>query len=488
MTGNSRAGGQHAAGAKVEDHHRTKGLLRLTMACSERCTFCNVPVEQLGGPDPTEAELDQQLATFVDSGQRTLTISGGEPTLRKQALLELIARARSRGIEFVELQTTAARIDRELAAALARAGLTSAFVPLLSQEARIHDELMGRPGAFAEGLEGIDALIDAGVQVTLNVVLTRPTQSSVVPIVELVAERLTAVRSISLSAVQPHGRAATQLELLPDYAELGPEVRRAQLVAKRLGIELLNPYCGLPLCVGWEGDRERCVEALEAEQLRGRASASVPGLVNRGDKLQGAPCRTCAWRTRCGGAWRAYWTVRGGRGLCPIDRRVEPWEEGAWTASAQTVVECSDMPTDAALESIGRAATPTVWLRCKRLEPGDGARLVAAGCTDLALHLEASAWCEAAATQHELRSLAERNRSLPPQAVLRTLLVLEPRGTFESRYRALQAAASVGVETVRVQAPARSRPRFERFVAAARRELYDLDLSLAIVGDKAGGS
>ena len=31
--------------ADAEESHRTKGLLRLTMACNERCPFCNVPVE-----------------------------------------------------------------------------------------------------------------------------------------------------------------------------------------------------------------------------------------------------------------------------------------------------------------------------------------------------------------------------------------------------------------------------------------------------------
>ena len=31
--------------AATEQSHRTKGLLRLTMACNEQCPFCNVPAE-----------------------------------------------------------------------------------------------------------------------------------------------------------------------------------------------------------------------------------------------------------------------------------------------------------------------------------------------------------------------------------------------------------------------------------------------------------
>ena len=46
--------------------------------------------------------------------------------------------------------------------------------------------------------------------------------------VDFVAARLPRVRSISLSAVQPHGRAADNLELLPDYDVLAPVVRKAR--------------------------------------------------------------------------------------------------------------------------------------------------------------------------------------------------------------------------------------------------------------------
>ena len=39
--------------AHAEDSHRTKGLLRLTMACNERCPFCNVPAEDYARPTPS---------------------------------------------------------------------------------------------------------------------------------------------------------------------------------------------------------------------------------------------------------------------------------------------------------------------------------------------------------------------------------------------------------------------------------------------------
>ncbi|MCK6519023.1 radical SAM protein [Myxococcota bacterium] len=118
--------------AQAEESHLTKGLVRLTMVCNERCPFCNVPAEEYPAAPTPEAVIDGQIAALLAEGGRTLTISGGEPTLLRRRLLDSIRRARAAGLPLVELQTNAILITPDYAAALAEAGLTSAFVSLLS--------------------------------------------------------------------------------------------------------------------------------------------------------------------------------------------------------------------------------------------------------------------------------------------------------------------------------------------------------------------
>lgn len=374
---------------QAEESHRTKGLLRLTMACNERCPFCNVPAEDYPRPTPTEEEQNIELDDFIASGERTLTISGGEPTLLRRRLLSVIRRARGAGVPFVELQTNAVLIDEGYAAALAEAGLTSAFVSLLSHEPAHHDALAGLKGAFARCLRGIDALLGVGVRVALNPVTARRTQTLLPDYLRFVAARLPGVRSVSLSAVQPHGRARQHLsELLPDYDVLRDVVPEAQRVAAAAGIELLNPYCGLPLCVGWAADMARSVEAIEAE---GGGWRPLPGIENRDDKTQGPPCQACALRTRCGGAWRAVWTERGGAGLHPPLRRVAPWEPGAEAAPGQQIFRAPGRPTPAQLSAARASVQPTVWLVVGALTEDDVPLLMSSGCTDLCLCLQTAA-------------------------------------------------------------------------------------------------
>jgi MoaA/NifB/PqqE/SkfB family radical SAM enzyme len=436
----------------AETSHRTKGLLRLTMACNERCPFCNVPAEDYRPATPPQATIDADLDAFVASGERTLTISGGEPTLLRRRLLDLVAAARARGVPLVELQTNAVLLDPDYAGALADAGLTSAFVSLLSDQAPLHDHLAGLDGAFERCLAGIDALLDAGVRVTLNPVVARTTHDRVAAYVRFVADRLPRVRSISLSAVQPHGRAGrgqAAEALLPDYAVLAEQVPQAQAAAAVAGIELLNPYCGLPLCVGWADDPDRSVEAIEAE---GGGWRPLPGIENQGDKAHGAPCRRCAWRTRCGGAWRAYWSLRGGAGIAPPATLALPWDGPP--GPAQATIAAPGGPVASTWPALRAARAPTVLLHTDRLARGDALRLLQSGCTDLAVTLDPAgllrpdhaARAATARTLQQVRRLVGAMAAAPPARALRCWVRVEPQhATADEAAAAREWAAGLGL-------------------------------------------
>lgn len=470
----------------AEASDRTKGLLRLTMACNERCPFCNVPVEDHPAETRTSspAEVDAQLRAFVAAGEKTLTISGGEPTLLRARLVALVAEARHRGIEYVELQTNAVLIDEPYARELARAGLTSAFVSLLSHVPALHDELAGLEGAFERCLAGIDALVEHGVRVTLNPVIARTTQALVPEYVDFVAARLPAVESISLSAVQPHGRAAKNLDLLPDYAVLGPAVREARARAERHGIRLLNPYCGLPACVGWEEALDRSVEAIEAEQAHGATFGGVPGLDNRGDKRHGPPCLACALRTRCGGAWHAYWSHRAGSGIAaPIQRR-EPWDPDVDAAPGHLVVRASVVAEVG--DDLRCSRAPTRWLVLRELGPGDGARVLASGASDLALDGSARGLLARPASLRELRTIAAAQAGRPPQARLRIAARLLADAGHGGTYRAVRALAEAGADAIRLELPPdageHARARWSKVRDALALELPGLALRIGARG------
>jgi MoaA/NifB/PqqE/SkfB family radical SAM enzyme len=460
---------------RAESHHRTKGLLRLTMACNEKCPFCNVPVEDYARPTPPEEETLRELEEFIASGERTLTISGGEPTLYKKRLLPIVRRAREAGVPFVELQTNAVLIDETYARELADAGLTSAFVSLLSHRAELHDQLAGLDDAFEPCLRGIDALLAVGVTVTLNPVIAFSTQELVSDYVDFVATRLPGVKVISLSAVQPHGRARQALDLLPDYAVLSAEVPRARARATEHGITMVNPYCGLPLCVGWNDASDRAVEAIEAlEARRSGAAHRARGVENSGNKRHGEPCRRCAVRTRCGGAWHAYWEHREGSGIQAPLPRVEPFFPSASNSGQAVIAALSGL--DASHLAAARASdAPSVWAMVDRLRAGDAEALRLAGVTDLALVSDAPTLLHDRVTLNELALVESANSNAEPQAKLRVSVGLTKLGSFAIAYEVLGLLARARVEAVRLLV--KGDLRIEKFVSASRAEL-GLDISV----------
>ena len=367
-----------------EENHRTKSMIRITMACNERCPFCNVPMEDYDSSTLTPSELENQreIDRAVQNGEKTLVFSGGEPTLLKNRLLSLLRYSKEQGIQFMELQSNAIKIDISYAQKLKEAGVTSAFISFLSHIPEKHDALTGLENSFEPCVRGILALLEVGIPVTLNPVLTSLTQDELVNYIEYVHQKFPQIIYISLSAMQPHGRGKEDknIHLLPNYKNLKTIVKKAQQVAQKCGIELLNPYCGLPVCIGWTEAIDKCVESEEAKQ--GGWMERV-GIENRQDKSQGRPCVMCLYRNHCGGAWHAYWEKRGGEGIVAPKKIRLPWKRDR--DKEDVVYDIRDYESiDSCIEDIRTDRGLVRWLLLEHLQKSEVARVVSSACTDVA--------------------------------------------------------------------------------------------------------
>ena len=297
-----------AAGAAADMNRFSPNIprqvVRLGLACNEKCLFCKVP------PDSGEAAGPAHTLRAIKAAGRggRLSISGGEPTLCPQ-LARLIACAGKLGVD-VELQTNGLR----LAAAgevekLVSAGLRNAFVSLHSHIPLIHDFLTGVKGGHVKCVAAVRRLVANGVKVALNPVVTAANYRDLAGYVKFAAEL--GVQSISLSVVQPRGLALRNSALVPDYRKLRVPVRAALKAAAGAGIPVRNPICGLPLCVGgWHKYPDLCVEYSQGKL----------GLPFIEGKVKMPGCAKCAASAYCGGVWREYLVLRGAGALRPLRR------------------------------------------------------------------------------------------------------------------------------------------------------------------------
>lgn len=292
--------------------------LRLTLACNAHCPFCNVPMESYPLREMSTVKAKQEIDRFISIDKvLRLAITGGEPTLRKD-LAKLIRYAACKGAHTIQLQTNGILLaDNSYVIDLKKAGLTNAFVALHSSSAAIHDSLMGIKGVFNMCVRGIHNLISSDIKVTLNPVLTSRNYLGLPEYINFVKRTFPKIKSISLSVVQPHGRAAKNINLMPRYRIIDPYVRKALSLAEDNGLILNNPYCGLPLCIGgWDKYLERCVEYSVNHLNLESAVDSVCS--SNGDKVKGACCFDCSLNKYCNGVWKEYAAIYSFSDLKPI--------------------------------------------------------------------------------------------------------------------------------------------------------------------------
>ncbi len=144
-------------------------MVEIADRCNEACVHCYQVQGQKG--ELGTAEWKSILDQLAELGVLFLTISGGEPTLRKD-FLELVTHARQ--LRFaVKIYSNALNITESLARELGRLAVQEVQISLYSQRAEVHDRVTRVPGSFDQVVAAVGYLRSAGIKVVLKTPLMR---------------------------------------------------------------------------------------------------------------------------------------------------------------------------------------------------------------------------------------------------------------------------------------------------------------------------
>lgn len=264
----------------------------VTERCDQICTMCSQP--------PKEHHVDlfplfQQAAILAPKGM-TIGITGGEPMLFKDQVYELLRRTQAARPDLsFHVLTNAQHFDETDVDTLRElpSGKVLWGVPLYAREPGLHDEIVGKHGAFAKLMDSLGVLARGGASIELRTVVLQSNAPALESLAEYVSLQLPFISKWAIMQLENIGYGRMNWDKLffdnsECFAPIGPAIDIAR--GRGLNVALYNfPLCTVP------------------ESYRAFAAPSISDWKQRYLR----ECDGCVSRKDCGGFFTWYPEARG---------------------------------------------------------------------------------------------------------------------------------------------------------------------------------
>lgn len=225
-------------------------ILFATERCNSNCIMCSQPPKDTDDRGRVE-ELNRLIELIPDLPEH-LGISGGEPTLLQDGLVNILGKLKER---LPETSVTMLSNGRSYAnesyvaklVAVEHSGFLTS-IPLYANNAVDHDYVVQAKGAFDQTIQGLYNSAKLGLAVELRVVLHKQTIPGLLDLAEYIYRNLPFVQHVALMGLENMGYVKKnwdQVWIDPvDYAEKLEAVVH-HLYYRQVAVSLYN----LPLCV-----------------------------------------------------------------------------------------------------------------------------------------------------------------------------------------------------------------------------------------------
>lgn len=288
--------------------------IQLGSNCNCDCIFCAV-ADSRHFPELPLQRIREHLIIGRVNGLERLTISGGEPTTRKD-LRQIVQTARELGYTHIQIQTNGrALASRSYTQNLLNEGVDVFLPSIHGHIAEIHDPIMRAPGAFAQTIKGIKNLVELqNTPVNTNTVITKQNYRYLPELAELLT-RL-GVGQIQLSYVQAEGNAKEIIvDIGPAMADARPYLDNTINICHANGVKILID--GIPQCI-LDSNSHLGRNVRLSPVVCGVSDEDRLRLATKPGKLKRDNCSACSLNICCGGVWQKYIELFGWDEFVPI--------------------------------------------------------------------------------------------------------------------------------------------------------------------------
>lgn len=284
------------------------GLLDVILGydCNLWCDYCTIG-EELRGRALTTAQVLAALRDGRARGLDALSLTGGEPTIRRD-LLAIVAAGRQLGFADIKVQSNGLMFAQgDNLGRLLAAGTTRLHVSVHTHEAERYENLVRRTGTFALMVEGLRRAALSGVALVVDLIIKRDTMERLPAAIEWLHEQ--GVQAVDLWYVSLTDANAGNVGSLPRFSEAIPFMAEALARGRARGMTLRSLH--VPRCLlgqdhahAWDPGAQRVVVvtpeatfALRDSRLAGRVKV--------------AACSGCSFFEVCPGVRPDYLAVFG---------------------------------------------------------------------------------------------------------------------------------------------------------------------------------
>jgi His-Xaa-Ser system radical SAM maturase HxsC len=228
-------------------------VLFITNQCNSNCVMCPdsnaVRKKDLG----SRIEYLHRLIELIPSGTSHLTITGGEPTLLKWDLIDILAQCKEKftNTEFLMLSNGRSFADREYRESFLEA-IPNEFrlaVPVYGSTPEVHDSITRVPESFNQTIVALKAL-QSKIAIEIRIVVMQDTYKSLPDIANYIVKSLPYTYTVSIMGMELLGNAAINRDKLwINFPSTVPYIEKSVRILLSAGIDVRiynYPLCNLP--------------------------------------------------------------------------------------------------------------------------------------------------------------------------------------------------------------------------------------------------
>lgn len=235
----------------------------VTNRCNLKCRYCYIGAGDRADKELSTSDVIDLAKTIGQMGVFHVTLSGGEPLIRKD-IFQIINILCKYDVA-VFLNSNGTLIDKNIAQKIKNSGLNGVAISIDGITAKTHEELRPPNGSFKKVLYGLQMLNQMDINTGIQVTMTKTNYHEMLGLVDFCLS--SGVSGVKFSRVSPIGRGSKNFEEIELPYKIAQKLvtslynKKIELAGKLridFGENLVSQFIGLDSCESLDAYTSEC--------------------------------------------------------------------------------------------------------------------------------------------------------------------------------------------------------------------------------------